>query len=852
MDNAMMGFWHFSKGEGTKITWRLILRRGVAGCMVMGIGLLAALAFPGPAGAAAGEAPPPSAEQKDLDFANGLYQRGMYDNAAKQYGEFLTKYPKSGLREIALFRQGESFYQQAAREQKENPVQAKVTYLKARGVFTEFIRAYPKSGRIHEALLRQGEISYKSDDSQAGADSLQRVIKESKDPALLEAALFYSARSLEKLGKAEEAETRYRQIRSTYPKGEYAAFSTYLLADLLAKRGAGKDALPLLAELTPKPAKYPIPEGSNLPSDAQLLAAQVMYQLNRFADASAAYMTYVKDHPASPETAKARYGAAWAEYQQKNYARVLEIADSLQRQSLSPELVAGILFLQGTCSYQQKQYDDAILYFREVIAHPHAGEYKERAWFQLAWSYYLSGQIDAARTECDNLLRQELSSALGANVHFLLGQIYAQRNEFDTAIREMNFVLKLDPAGEYGEEALYLLADLNYRTSRYPQAGDLFEQYQEKYPKSLRRRDAMVWAAHSRFAAKDYEKASAAADHALQAYPDLEAKADMLYRKALSDYQLKRYDAAQKSLEEILRLSEGDAKKSDALYWQAYIYEITGKQKEASTAYAQLIAKYPQFPNLDDVRLRKALCDYAEKDFGPAYEGFHTVLFSEKGNQLPAEVLFWMILRADEKNDHAEALKIAAHALEIFDQPAIRERALIAIGNQRVALKQWKEAIANGEAFVKTFPESLFKPEIYWSLAQGYEGIGEQAKALEWYEKSLVELQKMGNPEPAFEAALYVDRGRLLESLDRPGDALESFLRVAIIYDHPELTPEAMYRSIRCHRKLGENTEARNFFNELLKRYPSSEWAKKAREEFDFPVPESEAAGEAKSATTVN
>lgn len=848
----MMDFWHFSVGEGKKMTRKPVRRRGVAGWVVMGTGLLAGLVILHLSVAAAGEAPVPSAEQKELDFANGLYQRGMYDNAAKQYGEFLTKYPESSLREIALFRQGESFYQQAAREQKENPVQAKATYLKARGVFTEFIRAFPQSARIQEALLRQGEISYKSDDPQAGATALQRVVKESKDPALLEAALFYSARSLEKLGKTEEAETRYRQIRSTYPKGEYAAFSTYLLADLLAKRDAGKDAIPLLTELTQKPAKYPIPEGSNLVSDAQLLAAQVLYQLNRYAEASAAYMSYVKDHPASPESAKARYGAAWAEYQQKNYARVLEIASSLQRQSLSPELLAGILFLQGTCSYQQKKYGDAILYFREVIAHPHAGEYKERAWFQLAWSYYLSGQIDAARTECGNLLGQELSSAMGANVHFLLGQIYARRNEYDNAIREMHFVLKLDPTGEYGEEALYLLADLYYRTSRYQEAGDLFEQYQEKYPKSLRRRDAMVWAVHSRFAAKDYEKAAAAADRVLQAYPDLEAIGDMLYRKALSDYQLKRYDAALKSLEEILKLSQGDAKKSDALYWQAYIYEITGRKKEASAAYGRLIAKFPQFPNLDEVRLRKALCDYAEKDFGPAYDGFHAVLFSEKGNQLPAEVLFWMILRADEKNDHAEALKIAERALEIFGQPAIRERAGIAIGNQRVALKQWKEAIANGEAFVKTFPESLFKPEIYWSLAKGYEGIGEQPKALEWYEKSLVELQKMGNPEPAFEATLYVDRGRLLESLDRPGDALESFLRVAIIYDHPELTPEAMYRSIRCHRKLGETTEARNFFNELLKRYPASEWAKKARAEFDFPVPQAEAAGEAKSATPAN
>ena len=194
-----------------------------------------------------------------------------------------------------------------------------------------------------------------------------------------------------------------------------------------------------------------------------------------------------------------------AEYQ-KNYARARN-RRFLQRQSLSERWPASCFYKEPVRISKIRRRDP---YFRESSP-IHAGE-QGRAWFQLAWSYYLSGQIDAARTECDNLLRQELSSALGANVHFLLGQIYAQRNEYDTAIREMTFVLKLDPAGEYGEEALYLLADLNYRTSRYPQAGDLFEHYQEKYPTSLRRRDAMVWAAHSRFAAKDYEQASAAAD----------------------------------------------------------------------------------------------------------------------------------------------------------------------------------------------------------------------------------------------------------------------------------------------------------------------------------------------------
>ena len=225
MDNAMISFGIF-KGEGTKITWRLVLRREWPR-MVMGsdswltrVSRLTARRRVKPA---------PSAEQK-IDFANGLYQRG-YGNAASSTAIF-DQVPEGGLREIALFRQGESFYQQAVREQKENPVLA-VTYLKARRVLP-FIRVHPKSGRIHEALPRQGEISYKSDDSQTGADSLQRSSRKARIPPCSSGAVLF---------RPQPENWARRKRRKPVPanplhlsQGEYAAFH------LPAGRSAGQAA----------------------------------------------------------------------------------------------------------------------------------------------------------------------------------------------------------------------------------------------------------------------------------------------------------------------------------------------------------------------------------------------------------------------------------------------------------------------------------------------------------------------------------------------------------------------------------------------------------------------------------
>lgn len=781
------------------------------------------------------KSPPVTQERKDLDFADGLYQRGMYDNAAQKYFEFLGKYPTSSLRDQALFRQGESLYQFASKKLEKDPVQFKITLLKAKGVFQEWLRLYPQGQRLQETLLRFGELCYKLDDAKTGLAPLERVIQESKDSTLLESALFYAGRCHEVLKQDDEAIKRYRQILSTYPKGEFTAFSTFLLGDVLTRKGEKDQAISQFDSIWKNPANYKIPDGSNLISDAQLRSAQLLYQMERYEDASKAYMAYVKNHPTGEAAIKAKYGAAWAEYQRKNYAGALEIGRTLQRESLPAELLAGILFLNGTCSYQQKLYDEAVLDFREVIADPNAGEYRERAWYQLAWSYYLSGKYDSAVTESENLLKLGgISPAMSANVHFLLGQSYAQQTNFESAIKEIQVCLQVAPTGEYAEQALYLLADLLYRAEKFTEAGDAFERFFDTFPKSTRAQEALVWAVNSRYAGKQLERAITVADRLLQAYPDLSAKLDVVYRKALAQYQLKQYDTALATLKELLALPDGDARRADALYLQAYIYDLQNDKKRASALYGDLLKKYPSFGEREEARLRKALCDYELKDYGVAFEGFYSVFFGNQGNLLGRcpEILFWMIMTADERNNHEEALEIAQRILVLFkDNPQICERASIAVGNQWVALEKWKEALDNADQFLKTYPESLFLPEINWSRAKALDGLGDPKQALEWYEKSLTELQKMGNPDASFEATLFMDRGRLLERLERIGDALESFLRVAIIYDHPQLTPEALYRSIRCHKALKEEDEAQTLYDELQTRYSDSSWAQKAKAE---------------------
>ncbi len=774
----------------------------------------------------------PKEQQEAIDFANGLYQREMYENAARQYENFLEDFPESPLRPTALFRRAESLYQHALQVDQSDEVQSKVFLVESRSIFEQFIEENPDRSRLYEALLRLGEVSYKVGDPKKALDALNQVIRETKDSSLMEAALFYAARSHERYKELEKAEARYRQLRSTFPKGKYTGISTYLLAEVLENQGHPDDAVELLKELWHDSEKFELPDDSTLVEDAKLRAAQILYQTDRFEEAAQAYEAYIKNNPEAENVAKAKYGAAWSQYRQKNYARALEIADSLQRQSLPAELSAGILFLRGTCSYQQKIYDDAIIYFREVIADPNAGDYRERAWYQLCWSYYLSDMYEDTLRECKRLLQHGGSPSVISNVHFLMGQCYAQNKEYDNAVESLRLSLSVQPDGEYASEALYLIGDLLYRDEKYSEAAETFENYYESYPNHPRAQDALVWACNALFSAKNYEKAIQSVERLLEAFPDVEERQEFLYRTALAHYQLKNYEESLQTFERLLTSTEPDKRKADALYWQGYIFELQNNREEATKKYARLLDEYPSSQHHDEALLRKALCEYQQEKHEQAYAGFVKVLDTERGNQIPAEVIFWMILHADEQGKHEEALTIAQRVHEVYDKEEIQERARIAIGNQLVALEEWEEVQNNAETFLEHYPESLFKPEIYWTKAKALEGLEKPKEALAWYNNSLEELNKLGNPDPTFAASLYLDRGKLLSRLDQPKEALDSLLRVAIIYDHEEYTPEALYYAIQTHLSLNEVDSARKLYNELQTNYEKSTWREKALKEF--------------------
>ncbi|MCC6486848.1 MAG: tetratricopeptide repeat protein, partial [Candidatus Hydrogenedentes bacterium] len=72
--------------------------------------------------------------------------------------------------------------------------------------------------------------------------------------------------------------------------------------------------------------------------------------------------------------------------------------------------------------------------------------------------------------------------------------------------------------------------------------------------------------------------------------------------------------------------------------------------------------------------------------------------------------------------------------------------------------------------------------------------------------------------------------GELHEAKGDCDSAARSFMQVAILFLHPELSPESLWRAGQCFEKMNATDQARRAYDELIKEYPESEQAGKAKQ----------------------
>src|SRR6184192_3376875 len=171
-----------------------------------------------------------ASDQRQLEYANGLFTRKLYDLAAPEYQKYLDDYPGRAGRANAYFSLGECY-------RNLNRVSSARTNLQ------KVLNDYGDSEFAGPAAYALAEIAFAEKDYGAALPLFRRAAVKSREPAVALSAHYFEARCLEATGRKEEAANIYVQVAETGNPNPYREDARWTAASILAGRGKKIDAL---------------------------------------------------------------------------------------------------------------------------------------------------------------------------------------------------------------------------------------------------------------------------------------------------------------------------------------------------------------------------------------------------------------------------------------------------------------------------------------------------------------------------------------------------------------------------------------------------------------------------------
>ncbi|HZE13212.1 MAG TPA: tetratricopeptide repeat protein, partial [Chthoniobacterales bacterium] len=183
-------------------------------------------------------------DRRQLDYANGLFSRKLFDLAAPEYEKFLGQYPGAPGRASAYFYLAECY-------RALNKTGA------ARTSFQSVLDNYGDSEFAGPAAYGVAEILFTLKDYNGALPLFHKAAAKSKEPALALSARYFEARCLENVDRKDEAQNLYQQVAETKNPNPFREDARMAAGTIALARGRKQDAFrnyEALANETQKPA----------------------------------------------------------------------------------------------------------------------------------------------------------------------------------------------------------------------------------------------------------------------------------------------------------------------------------------------------------------------------------------------------------------------------------------------------------------------------------------------------------------------------------------------------------------------------------------------------------------------
>jgi TolA-binding protein len=746
------------------------------------------------------EAPP----RRQLEYANALFTRKLYDLAAPEYQKYLDDYPGAPGRANAYFSLGECY---------RNLGKAGT----ARASFQKVLDDYGESDFAGSAAYALAEMAFTSKNYGAALPLFHRSAAKSKESAVALSARYFEARCLEILDRKDEACDIYLQVAEVKNPNPYREDARQSGAALALARGRKTDALrqyEALSNETQKPA---------LKAEAAVRAGLLAVDLQQpekgkidkaMGEKAAALLQKAR---ALPEAGRwrgiAQVGLLRLEFQSGQFAQLL--ADYKKVQEQIPEDARAEVMLFAANSHRQLGHtQEAEEIYNQIVAkYPNREEAKDARY-------------------------QRLINVYNSDPNALLAEVDA--------------FLQTNPTAERADQAKLLKAEAFYKQQKFAEAAPIYAELRSSQLSPKLRAETAFKLGWCYVQTKDVPGIVEAFGFFVQAFPDNPQASFALAQRALVYQQDKNYNAALSDLNMILTKYPAAREREAALQQKALILGQQENPKGMTDAFKQLLKEFPkstvapqaqyyigktafeakdykaalaplnaarqlnkeQYYNLATVRIIS--CYYYLKDRNAVAKEVDNLLAASPATNAPAEILEWLGIQYYNEKNYTASEKYFSALGKIENRGNTKPDFWFYLGDAASRLKNFEEAETAFSNYLQTATDPAGKAKVLLALG-AVKIAAHKADDAQKIAEEIMVLQPEGrvNAEARLLAGdVQVERG----NFDGAGKA---FMGVALLYDDPAITPRALQKAARAYQRAGKTDEADRASRQLREKYPN-------------------------------
>jgi TolA-binding protein len=746
-----------------------------------------------------------------FDAAMALLQANQFADAVTAFSNFIRDFPDDRRREEALYRLGES-YRSLGRIDD------------ALAAYTFEIQNYAEGQLRTSAQLRRGAILFDQTKFADAIPPLQEVVARG-DGDIQAAASYLLGRAYLATQKETEGRGLLQPMANSQPPGKYAGDAARALAELDDAQNQPADALALWQKALALAVD---------PEVQAAIAARGGWSALAAKDDAAAeqlFQTARRDDPSGTSRKVANTGLLRLLFQQKRYPDWLAIYEA-EENNLLDSAREEVLYDLGHVEFAAKQWSAAATafdqYLREFGAQPGAVE--------AAYERFIAvTQIDRAKTvgEAEAYLKAYPQSPYRARVQLVEAQELSMQKKFAQALPLWESLVNEKGDADWPRQTILLeLARSHDALKDWAPAAAAYQNYlddlaahpggKETAHQSLQAEARLAVALQN----SDQLLAATQAWQAVQAQAPARSPEQEMALEALGLVYARGGPVQQAEMAETFRallrefpksplramaaFSVGDAMFQQHDYAGAEAYLREAREWDPKTwqqpATQRLVLAAYGMKNEAKTRAYLKECDALPLPADPQ---------ARIAARLPAALYYWLAEQSRQAGHLDEAETYYTRVTQHPDPGDLLAGAWWQLGEIERQRKEWPAAVASYTQYRQLKPDAKDATQVLLALGRVQLGAGNLDAAKDLGNQAL--LQEPEGPNSAAARMLVAETAFAAQSFP---EAARMFATLAVLFDDPAITPQAMARAAAAFDRAGDSKSAADWRARLQAKYP--------------------------------